>query len=68
MNSLEIYYEKGMEKGIERGIEKGRTEKEKNIVLNLLEIKTLTISDIANIAEVSESFVKKMRDLKNKNF
>ncbi len=73
MNSLEIYYEKGMqegmEKGIEKGIEKGRLKGieegiEKgmeSIVLNLINSNQFTVSQIATLAGVSESFVRKVR-------
>lgn len=67
MNSLEIYYERGikegLEKGLERGLERGRIEKEEGVVRNLLATGQFTISQIANYASVSESFVRKVKAL-----
>ncbi len=74
MNSLEIYYEKGMQEGMEKGIEKGRLKGieegiEKgmeSIVLNLINSNQFTVSQIASLAGVSESFVRKVRGTSGK--
>ncbi len=48
--------EQGIEKGIEQGIEKGKQE----VVENLLVMGKFTIAEIANLATVSEDFVKEV--------
>jgi flagellar biosynthesis/type III secretory pathway protein FliH len=61
MNTLDIYIEKGrkegIEEGIEKGIEKGKEEEVRNLILKL----GLTDKQAAEVAEVSTSFVKKIR-------
>ena len=49
--------EKGKEEGIEEGIEKGIDLERKTVVANLLLENTFSVEKIANIANVSESFV-----------
>ncbi len=72
MNTLELYIEKGrkegiqegiqkgiqrgIEQGVEKGIEKGREE----IVRNLVKSGRFTPEEIARLAGVSESFIKKV--------
>lgn len=57
--------EKGLEKGIEKGIEKGKTEGEEKksyeVVKNLLAANKFTIAEIANFANVTEYFVRKVK-------
>ncbi|HWK07104.1 MAG TPA: hypothetical protein VNS58_25900 [Puia sp.] len=57
--------EKGIEKGIEKGMEKGKIEGEEKksfeIVKNLLAANKFTIAEIANFANVTEAFVKKVK-------
>lgn len=68
MNTFDVYYEKGIEKGIEegiekgieRGIEKGKEEMKKEIVRNLLNSQKFTVTEIANFAGVTESFVRRV--------
>jgi phage portal protein BeeE len=60
MNTLEIYFERGVEKGIEKGKEQ--------IVQNLINTGKFTLPEIANLAGVPESFVKKVHTpMKKKN-
>lgn len=73
MNTLDIYLErgkkegfekgmeKGMEKGIEKGIEKGKGEKEFEIVEKLILKLGLDDKQVAEVADVSTGFVKKVR-------
>ncbi len=64
MNTLEIYFEKGIEKGMEKGIEKGK----ELIVQNLIASGKFTTSEISGVAGVSQSFVLKVEEnMKNKN-
>lgn len=60
MNTLDIYLEKGRKEGFEKGIEKGIEEGKALIVRNLINAGKLSISEIASLAGVSESFVKKV--------
>lgn len=53
---LDYAREEGLQKGIEQGIEKGKQE----VVENLLVIGKFTIAEIANLATVSEDFVKEV--------
>jgi predicted transposase/invertase (TIGR01784 family) len=46
-----------LEEGIEQGIEKGEQKKGHEVVSNLLLLKQFSISEIANIANVTEDFV-----------
>ena len=49
--------QQGLEKGIEKGIEKGKTE----VVKNLLSSDKFNVAEIANFANVSEAFVRKVK-------
>lgn len=62
MNTLDIYIEKGRKEGFDKGIEKGKEE----IVKNLIETGSFTISEIATLAGVSDSFVKRVKNMMNK--
>lgn len=53
---LDYAREEGLQKGIEQGIEKGKQE----VVENLLVMGKFTIAEIANLATVSEDFVKEV--------
>lgn len=70
MSTLDIYIEKGrkkgMEEGIEKGIEKGVAQKSNEFVENLLSNTSFEIDKIAALANVSETFVKKVRTTLNK--
>lgn len=61
MNTLDVFYERGIEKGIERGIEKGREEGKEEIVRNLIASNQFTLQQISNLAGVPESFVNKVQ-------
>lgn len=65
MNTLDIYIEKGrkegMQKGIEKGMERGIEKKSFEVVENLITELGLSDKQVARIAEVSETFVKKVR-------
>lgn len=52
-----IQLEEAFEKGIEKGIEK----KNREFIFNLLHARKFTISEIANLANVSDSFVRKLK-------
>ncbi|MEO6682251.1 MAG: hypothetical protein ABIN48_05440 [Ginsengibacter sp.] len=52
MNTLDIYFEKGIEKGIEQGKEE--------IVQNLIKTGKFTLPEIGNLTGVPEAFVKKV--------
>ncbi|MEP7109916.1 MAG: hypothetical protein ABI760_18110 [Ferruginibacter sp.] len=58
----------GMEEGLkatDKGIEIGMEKKSYEVVKNLLAANNFTITEIANLANVTEAFVKKVRrDLK----
>ncbi len=58
MNTLDIYFEKGIEQGIEKAKEQ--------IVQNLINTGKFTIPEIANLAGVPEAFVKKVNILMKK--
>ena len=70
MSTLDIYIEKGrkkgIEEGIEKGIEKGVAQKSNEFVENLLSNTSFEIDKIAALANVSETFVKKVRTTLNK--
>jgi hypothetical protein len=55
-------FEIGMEEGIEKGIEKGRQEAQRVIVANLLAGTEFSTDKIASLANVSEAFVKEVRN------
>ena len=50
-------FEKGMERGMEKGIEKGKQEVIENLIIKL----GLSDRQVADIAEMPVSFVKKIR-------
>ena len=54
---MEEGIEKGMEKGMEKGIEKGKREVIENLIIKL----GLSDKQVADIAEMPVSFVKKIR-------
>ncbi len=61
----DIFYQVGEKRGIEKGIEKGRKESEKKtfeFVKNLLSQTDFTISKIAMLANVEETFVQKVKN------
>ncbi|WP_316815377.1 hypothetical protein [Pedobacter nyackensis] len=51
----------GIEKGFEKGIEKGEARKSHDVVENLIIKLTLSDQQVADVAEVSVDFVKKVR-------
>lgn len=51
----------GMEKGIEKGMEKGVVQKSYEVVKNLLLVNKFTTGEIANFANVNETFVRKVK-------
>jgi predicted transposase/invertase (TIGR01784 family) len=53
--------EEGMEKGMEKGMEEGMEKKSYEVVENLLSAGGFSISKIANLANVTESFVRKVK-------
>ena len=53
--------EKGLEKGMEKGMKKGREMKSYEFVKNLLLSGEFTIAKIVNFANVSETFVQKVK-------
>lgn len=53
----QIQLEEAFEKGIQKGIEK----KNREFIFNVMHAGRFTISEIANFANVSESFVKKLK-------
>jgi len=57
MNTLDIYIEKGRKEGMEKGMEKKSFEVVENLITEL----GLSDKQAAHIAEVSETFVKKVR-------
>jgi len=74
MNTLDVFYEKGMKKGmevgivkgIEKGREEGREEGRESIVKNLINSGQFTLSEIASFAGVPVSFVKKLQSAAKK--
>ena len=58
--------EKGIKKGIEKGIGKGIEEGKAQVVANLISAEKFTISEIANFASVSESFIKRIQKRQKK--
>lgn len=61
MNTLEIYYEKGMEAGLEVGLEKGRMKEKESVILKMLQSGKFSDAEIASYSGASLSFVKKTR-------
>ncbi len=69
MNTFDVYFEKGvlkgreegMEEGMEKGMEKGKTEGKIEVVRNLIVKLGFTNEQVAEIAEVSVDFVRKVR-------
>lgn len=51
-----------MKKGLERGLEKGEERKSFEVVSRMLESGRFSVSEIANFADVSEDFVKKVQE------
>ena len=67
MNTLDIYLEKGRKEGFEKGIERGIEKGKELIVKNLINAAKFSLSEIASLAGVSESFVKKINANLKKN-
>jgi hypothetical protein len=64
---IEIGREKGIEEGLEKGIEKGIEKGKREVIENLITKLGLSDKQVADIAEMPVSFVKKVRaSLKNK--
>ncbi len=59
---IEIGIEKGYEQGIEKGLEKGEEKKSFEVVTKMLQSGKFSISEIVNFADVSEDFVRKVKD------
>lgn len=61
MNTFDVYFEKGVKKGreegMEKGMEKGKIEEVRNLIMKL----GFTNEQAAEVAEVSVSFVRKVR-------
>ena len=65
----DIFYKVGEKRGLEKGLEKGLEEGEVNgeekksyqVVKNLISANRFTIPEIANFADVSETFVRKVK-------
>ncbi|TAN20744.1 MAG: hypothetical protein EPN37_00970 [Chitinophagaceae bacterium] len=53
--------EEGLEEGLEKGLEKGKEVKSYEVVKNLIERMGMTDAQVADIAGVSVTFVKKVR-------
>lgn len=63
MGVKEALIQQGIEKGIEQGIEKGKEQ----IIKNLLSTDKFTVAEIANFANITEAYVRRVRkSLKNK--
>jgi flagellar biosynthesis/type III secretory pathway protein FliH len=62
----DLRYQQGMQKGLEEGLEKGLEEglekKQYKMILALLKIGKLSMEEIANAAEVSLDYVKKIAE------
>ncbi|GLU51959.1 hypothetical protein [Dyadobacter frigoris] len=52
----------GFEQGIEKGLEKGEEKKSFEVVTRMLESGKFSILEIANFADVSEDFVRKVQE------
>ncbi|MBE9461200.1 hypothetical protein IEE83_04825 [Dyadobacter sp. UP-52] len=59
---IEIGLEQGLEKGLEQGLEKGEEKKSLKVVTRMLQSEKFSISEIANFADVSEDFVRKVQE------
>lgn len=57
----DMFYLYGEKKGLEKGLEKGLAKGKKTLVKNLLRKTDFSIAKIADIAEVTEYFVKKVK-------
>ena len=57
----ELGLEQGLEQGREQGLEEGMEKKSYEVVKNLLSKGKFTISEIANFANVTEAFVRKVK-------
>jgi predicted transposase/invertase (TIGR01784 family) len=51
----------GLEEGRQEGLEEGRQEGKTEVVMNLLATSRFSIAEIANFANVTESFVRKVK-------
>ena len=58
----DLFFQKGEERGVEKGIEKGIEKDKMLMVEKFLLRKLLSIAEIADFVEVSESFVKSIRE------
>lgn len=68
MNTLDIYFEKGIEKGIEKGMEKGIAKGKQDIIRNLIHSGKMSVSEIANMTGEPESFIRQVkRSIQRKN-
>ena len=66
--SREKGLEKGLEEGLEKGLEKGREEGKAEAVKNLLLSGKFTVAETANLMNVSETFVRKVKkDIRENN-
>jgi len=57
-------HQKGLQKGLQRGMEKGKLEEKKQIALNLLSLKTLSVEDISKITGLSEQEIDELNPKK----
>ncbi|MBN8788485.1 MAG: hypothetical protein J0I84_15455 [Terrimonas sp.] len=64
---IEIGMKKGIEKGIQKGMEKGMEQGKQDVIENLITKLGLSDKQVADIAEVPVSFVKKIRAALKKN-
>jgi predicted transposase/invertase (TIGR01784 family) len=65
MGIREMVLDRAKKEGIEVGLEKGREEKTFKVVENLLAAGKFTLAEIANFADVSEAYIRKVKkDLK----
>ncbi len=66
-NTLDIYIAKGRKEGIQKGFERGEKKAKWKFVKNLITTNKFTPSEIAGLADVNVSFVKKVQtELKQK--
>lgn len=61
LKSKDNAFKEGIQKGIEEGIQKGTELTKAQFVKNLLSANKFSISEIANFANVTESFVRKVK-------
>lgn len=62
MNTLEYVKMEGKEEGLAEGFAKGQAEERRNAVLALLKNTDFSVAKIASVLNVSEAFVKKVKD------